>query len=105
VAAESSADDLSALSAGVNVTGADVCWAAECEGVLRLDDLLLRRTRLGLLCPDGGLGLLERVRRLAQARLGWSDGRWGDEVDRYRALWRNAYAPPHVASTEARSAI
>ncbi|MDF5909243.1 glycerol-3-phosphate dehydrogenase C-terminal domain-containing protein [Pseudomonas aeruginosa] len=33
---------------------AELAFAAEAEMVLHLDDLLLRRTRLGLLLPGGG---------------------------------------------------
>ncbi|MBF3046433.1 FAD-dependent oxidoreductase, partial [Pseudomonas aeruginosa] len=33
---------------------AELAFAAEAELVLHLDDLLLRRTRIGLLLPEGG---------------------------------------------------
>ena len=32
------------------------------DQVVHLEDLLLRRTRLGLLLPDGALGEIERIR-------------------------------------------
>ena len=34
---------------------AELRWATRAEGVIHLDDLLLRRVRLGLLLPRGGL--------------------------------------------------
>ena len=36
-----------------------------------LVDLLLRRTRIGLLLPEGGMGHLLRIRTVCQAELGW----------------------------------
>lgn len=87
-------------SACVGATGtlwAEVAWAAENELVLHLDDLLLRRTRLGLLLPRGGQAELPRVRALCQPRLGWSDTRWQQEEADYLALWRRSYSLPEAA--------
>jgi glycerol-3-phosphate dehydrogenase len=71
----------------------DVRWAARSEGVVHLDDLLLRRVRLGLQLPGGGAAVLDRVRAIAQPELGWDDARWAVEEDAYRRLWATAYAP------------
>jgi glycerol-3-phosphate dehydrogenase len=65
--------------------------AARAEGVVHLDDLLLRRVRLGLLAPNGGLALLPRIRAIVQAELGWEDVRWETEANEYAALWNQAY--------------
>jgi glycerol-3-phosphate dehydrogenase len=65
--------------------------AARAEAVVHLDDLLLRRVRLGLLLPEGGLQLIARIRSLAQGELGWNDTRWQAEVEAYAQLWRAAY--------------
>jgi glycerol-3-phosphate dehydrogenase len=67
--------------------------AARAEGVVHLDDLLLRRVRLGLLAPNGGLDLLPRVRTLVQSELGWEDARWETEARDYSELWKRAYQP------------
>jgi glycerol-3-phosphate dehydrogenase len=72
----------------------EVRWALQSEQVVHLDDLMLRRTRLGLLLPAGGSEALPRVRTLCQAELGWDDGRWQAEEATYRALWRRAYSLP-----------
>jgi glycerol-3-phosphate dehydrogenase len=72
----------------------DVRWAARSEGVVHLDDLLLRRVRLGLQLPDGGRDLFNRVKAVAQPELGWDDARWNAEEAAYRTLWTEAYAPP-----------
>jgi glycerol-3-phosphate dehydrogenase len=65
--------------------------AARAEGVVHLDDLLLRRVRLGLLAPNGGLDLLPRIRGVVQPELGWEDDRWEREAGEYFKLWNSAY--------------
>jgi glycerol-3-phosphate dehydrogenase len=76
---------------GSAVLWAEVRWAARDEGVVHLDDLLLRRVRLGLLLPQGGLRSMARIRAIAQPELGWSDDRWLKEVDDYTRLWNRSY--------------
>lgn len=71
----------------------EIRWAAAQEGVVHLDDLLLRRSRIGLLLRDGGKSVLPRVRQIAQAELGWSDSRWKKEQARYTKIWRSFYSP------------
>jgi glycerol-3-phosphate dehydrogenase len=68
--------------------------AGAVESVVHLDDLLLRRTRLGLTSPDGGRTSLLSVRAAVQAALGWDDERWSTEEDRYLDLWNRYYSPP-----------
>jgi glycerol-3-phosphate dehydrogenase len=62
--------------------------------VVHLDDLLLRRTRLGLLLPRGGLDHLERIRTLCAAHLPWDADQWHAEIERYRALIATHYTLP-----------
>jgi len=71
---------------------AEVRWAAASEGVVHLDDLLLRRTRIGLLLPEGGKSVLSRVRQITQPELGWSDSHWEKEEARYWKIWRTFYS-------------
>jgi glycerol-3-phosphate dehydrogenase len=71
---------------------AELRWAARDEGVVHLDDLLLRRVRLGLLLPQGGAAHLDRIRSVAQPELGWSDERWAQEVSDYASLWNRCYS-------------
>lgn len=79
---------------GTPVLWAELRWAAAHEAVAHLDDLLLRRQRLGLLLPGGGQGVLRQVRGLVQQALGWDDARWETEQERYLGIWRRRYAPP-----------
>ena len=80
--------------AGSDTLWAELAWAAQSELVLHLDDLLLRRTRLGLLLAGGAVAHLPRIRALCQARLAWDDARWAQEERDYLALWRNCYSLP-----------
>jgi glycerol-3-phosphate dehydrogenase len=70
---------------------AELRQAARAEGVIHLDDLLLRRVRLGLLLPNGGMDLLPRIRALVQSELGWDDSRWEKEAQDYAELWNVSY--------------
>ena len=79
---------------GAPALWAELRWAARAEGVAHLDDLLLRRVRLGLLLPRGGADLLPRIRAIVQPELGWDDARWAAEESNYRALVDAAYALP-----------
>jgi glycerol-3-phosphate dehydrogenase len=69
-------------------------WILANEMVEHLDDLMLRRTRLGNLLPQGGRAQLERIRTLCQTQLGWSDNRWQGEVSRYLDIVSRYYQPP-----------
>jgi glycerol-3-phosphate dehydrogenase len=73
---------------------AELRWAARNEQVVHLDDLLLRRVRLGLLLPNGGEAHLPALRALCQPELGWDDTRWESEARAYLTLWRTHYALP-----------
>lgn len=73
---------------------AELQWSASQEQVQHLDDLLLRRTRLGLLLPEGAAQWLPAIRERCQRLLGWDDSRWQQEEARYLALWRASYSLP-----------
>lgn len=77
-----------------NVYWAELRWAARSEGVVHLEDLLLRRVRLGLLLPQGAAEWAEKIRQICQPELGWSDEKWAEEWQNYQTLWRNAYSLP-----------
>jgi glycerol-3-phosphate dehydrogenase len=76
------------------VLAAELRHAARTEQVVHLDDLLLRRTRLGMLVPHGGLDRIEDIRGLVQPELGWDDVLWEQEAERYAGLWSCCYGPP-----------
>lgn len=76
---------------GTPTLWAEVRWAARAEAVVHLDDLLLRRARLGLLLPRGGQDCMGHIRAIAQPELGWKDERWNLEVAAYTDLWQKCY--------------
>ena len=88
---------------GTNTLWLELRVAAQHEFVEHLDDLLLRRTRLGILLARGGLDHEARIRAICQGALGWHDDRWLSEVARYRALISAHYALP--PTSEAPSAV
>lgn len=63
------------------------------EQVVRLDDLMLRRSRLGLITPNGGRALLDKIRPVACEELRWDEPRWREEARRYLDLWARDHAP------------
>ncbi|MES1939829.1 FAD dependent oxidoreductase [Salinisphaera sp. T5B8] len=68
-------------------------YALAHEAVVHLDDLLLRRTRAGLLLAEGGLAELPALESLVRDTLGWDATRWNTEVERYLAHWQQVHAP------------
>ncbi|MGD2161514.1 MAG: glycerol-3-phosphate dehydrogenase/oxidase [Anaerolineales bacterium] len=72
-------------------TWLELRYAAHQEGVVHLDDLLLRRLRLGITLQEGALHLVDRIQTTVQSELGWNSERWQDEVERYRQTWNQAY--------------
>ncbi|MBW1988504.1 MAG: glycerol-3-phosphate dehydrogenase/oxidase [Deltaproteobacteria bacterium] len=79
---------------GTHTLFAELPWAAANESVRHLPDLLLRRTRLGILTPQGAREHLPRVRSLCQPVLGWDDEHWEKEEADYLDLWNRAYSCP-----------
>jgi glycerol-3-phosphate dehydrogenase len=71
----------------------EIRWSARTGAVEHLDDLLLRRVRLGLQIPNGGINLLEKIRQIAQPEMGWSDLKWELEVKRYKLCYEASYSP------------
>lgn len=86
---------------GTHACWAELRWQAASEAVVHLDDLLLRRNRLGLLLKNGGLDLLPELKERLQPMLGWSDEHWAAEVERYRRLWTQYYSLPSAQSEQA----
>lgn len=81
---------------GLNTLWGEFRWAARAESVRHLDDLLLRRVRIGLTTAEGGLPWREGIRTIVQPELGWHDARWQCEVKAYRERWRSAYGVPEI---------
>jgi len=82
------------LVPGTATPWAELHWALRHEQVRFLDDLLLRRTRLGLLLPEGGAVLLPRLEPVAREALRWCAGEWRDQCERYARLVAQCYTVP-----------
>lgn len=79
--------------AGTDYSRAELRWSTRHEAVTNLADLLLRRTRLGLLLPGGGVDLLEEIADLCREELGWDRQRWAGERAAYLDHWQRQHAP------------
>jgi len=88
-------DELGSQTVGsLDTLWIELAQACDNELVLHLDDLLLRRTRIGLLLPNGAEAELPQIRTLCQSRLGWDDARWDAEQQQYLELWKSCYSLP-----------
>ena len=88
---------------GTPTLWSELRWAARAEGVVHLNDLLLRRTRLGLLLQDGGIHLMERIRGIVQAELDWDDRRWQRECQRLYRLVERVLSSRRLGKTRRRT--
>ncbi|MDE2433022.1 MAG: glycerol-3-phosphate dehydrogenase/oxidase [Burkholderiales bacterium] len=80
--------------AGTRIWWAELAWIARHESVRHLDDLLLRRTRLGLVLPRGAQDLLPEIKARVQSALKWDDATWQSECARYAELIARCYSLP-----------
>lgn len=83
---------------GTSALWAELRWSARAEAVVHLDDLLLRRVRLGLLLPRGGADIMPQIGEIVRRQLGWDIQRWETEVEEYLALVEKSYALPDRTS-------
>jgi glycerol-3-phosphate dehydrogenase len=69
-------------------------YSAAFEKVQHLDDLLMRRTRLGLVAPSGGLEFLFPIKQNLMQILSWGDSRWDEECVRFGSRLERYYRLP-----------
>lgn len=79
---------------------AELVWAVCYEQVIHLDDLLLRRTRLGNVLPNGAINFIEQIKRTCQPYLAWSEDKWQEEIKAYQQLWQQSYYLPKNSLSE-----
>ncbi len=75
----------------------ELLWSLRQEQVVHLDDLVLRRVRMGILLVHGGKAFWARMAQMCQKELGWSDGRVAEELERMHQIWQNHYSLPSEA--------
>jgi len=89
----SGADTLSEIEPTTNLW-AELTWSAKHNAVIHLDDLLLRRVRLGLYLKNGGMDQIDRIKALVEPLLKWDERRWEEEIKRYKSIWSSYYYLP-----------
>jgi glycerol-3-phosphate dehydrogenase len=89
-------DDLTEIP-GTSCLWAELPYSAKYERIRHLDDLMLRRLRIGLLTPNGGAEFLPRVQVLCQGVLDWDASKWEQEIAAYKAFWKMAHSLPEGA--------
>ena len=73
---------------------AECRWAARNESVVHLDDLMLRRTRLGAILENGGESLFKAIEKICAQELHWDAELWNVELGRYQEIWKTHYYMP-----------
>jgi glycerol-3-phosphate dehydrogenase len=79
---------------GTDYLWVELRWAARAEGVCHLEDLLLRRTRLGLILPAGGESIMPVVKQICMKELHWTDRQWQQELSEYQTKIAQSYSLP-----------
>ena len=65
---------------------AEIVYAARAEGVVHLDDVIERRTRLSTEVRDRGVAAAEEIASLVAPELGWDEERIAGEIRAYKNL-------------------
>jgi len=63
---------------------------------MHLDDLLLRRTRIGNVLPNGAIAHLDTIKPWCIKYLNWDDNKWLEELKRYRDIYNTHYSLKHL---------
>jgi glycerol-3-phosphate dehydrogenase len=90
------ARELRPLADDLDLCAAELRWHLQSTGVVHLEDLLLRRVRLGMWRPRRCLELAPTLRPVLRRAAGWSVRRWREELERLgRAV--ASWLPPEPA--------
>lgn len=79
---------------GTYTLWAELIHTASNETIRHLEDLLLRRVRIGLLLKDGGKEYLNQIRQLCEPVLDWDADQWDREINAYLSFWDKYYSIP-----------
>jgi glycerol-3-phosphate dehydrogenase len=90
--------DLTPLMDGTDLTAAEVRAHLAFGGVLHLEDLLLRRVRVGLWSPELAMELATHLQPLFEEAKGWDHDRWQQEEERLASAL-DAWSPRGVVET------
>jgi glycerol-3-phosphate dehydrogenase len=88
-------EGLRPVADGLDLSGAELLWQLRFGAVEHLEDLLLRRVRLGMWQPRLCLDLAPRLRPVLRRVAGWSVKRWNAELERLQRAVAS-WLPPEV---------
>jgi glycerol-3-phosphate dehydrogenase len=84
---------------------AELYHGARHEQIRHLSDLLLRRVRIGLFLPNGGMDFMEEIQARIAPALDWDKDRWIREIKAYEQVWQRAYCVPGRKKTKVREDV
>ena len=79
---------------GTKTLWAELPYAAKYEKIRHLEDLMLRRVRIGNQLPEGGKKYLDQIQPLCETCLPWDKTKWEEEKRSYIKLWNRSYSVP-----------
>lgn len=85
--------DLLNIIPGTSAYFAEIYIASQDETIKHLDDLLMRRTSLGMILENGGMDIIDKISAVSMENLGWSPEKWEFEVKRYKEIYNKFYSP------------
>ena len=100
-AAGADRDDLGPVAEDLDLAPAELMWHVRYGGVVRLEDLLLRRVRIGMWQPRRALELAPTLRPLVRRAAGWTVARWNRELEGFERAVAN-WLPPERAGAVGR---
>lgn len=90
----SSSSEMQDTIPGTEIIWAEIKQSSKAENIRHLSDLMLRRTRLGLLLPRGGKDIIEDIGKIIRPVIGWDETKWTDEKANYFNEWQSFFSPP-----------
>ncbi|MDY0360627.1 MAG: FAD-dependent oxidoreductase [Desulforegulaceae bacterium] len=74
------------------ISFAEIHAASKDKTIKHLDDLLLRRLRLGLVLRNGGMDYMDEIKNLSMENLKWDNNKWDFEIKRYSAIYKKYFS-------------
>jgi glycerol-3-phosphate dehydrogenase len=90
-----SPDELRPVVDGTDLSKAEVRCHLAYGAVTRLEDLLLRRARLGMWQPERARAVAPQLRSCFEEELGWDSRRWERELEAFDAA-ATAWSPAGI---------
>ena len=101
VSSQNSAEYFSNSIGASDYSWPELEWSLQNESICHLDDLLLRRTRLGNVMPQMNGKQWFKIKHLCSRYLNWTEAKWAEEYQRYRDIWQSHYWLPQSIRHEA----